>query len=128
MFLTLSLRAKKALKFLISLFCGAYGLHCFVCISLISDIRLSVSILSQSVDFHVSNWKSINEIKSQFCFKLKRSFLQSFNALYYDFCISKSVSRLFSEPASSSSAPVFSKYVPIVSYASSMIFGDDAVT
>jgi hypothetical protein len=56
MFLTLSPKAVNDFQALISLFYGAWGLHCPVLISPTNLVRLSVSILSQRVSFHDSNW------------------------------------------------------------------------
>jgi hypothetical protein len=80
-FFTLSLRAVKAFQLLISLFCGFCGLVSLVCMSLISCIRFSVSILSQRVDFHASNCMSTRAIRSHKYLRDLSSFLQSLSCL-----------------------------------------------
>jgi hypothetical protein len=62
MFVTLSLRAKKPLYLLMTLFYGAVGIICLVSMSLISADKFSVSIESQAVFFHESNYISIKAI------------------------------------------------------------------
>jgi len=81
MFLTLSFRATKVRHLEMTLFWGAEGFICLVYMSLIRDVRLSVSIWSQRVFFHDSNCISISATKSHISLRDTSSDLQSLSCL-----------------------------------------------